>query len=198
MVVRAGDEIHNPLTGSLLRILETDSETAGLGFALEVVSPAGAGPDVPEHFHRDWTERFTILAGRARYRLDGDERMAEAGETIVFPLGHRHIHPWNAGDTELVYRQETRFAVASPQAVQDTLGVFGALYRMAARGETNARGLPRNPLQLAAMLKVLVRHGGFDAAIPVAAQKLIAATLGSLAERLGYSAVEEASQAPRK
>lgn len=190
MVVRAGDEVRNPSTGSRLTVLETESETAGMGFALGVTCPAGAGPDAPEHFHLDWTERFTILAGTARYRLDGGERTAQAGETIVFPPARRHVHPWNGGDTELVYRQETRFPAPRPQAVQDTLGVFGTLYRMAARGETNAKGLPRNPLQLAVTLKSLVRHGGFDAAIPVQVQKLVAATLGTLAERLGYRAVD--------
>jgi mannose-6-phosphate isomerase-like protein (cupin superfamily) len=192
MVVRAGDEAHNPLTGSRLRILEAENETAGLGFTLEVLCPPGAGPDVLEHFHLDWTERFAILAGVARYRLDGDVRTVEAGETLIFPPLHRHVHPWNGGDTELVYRQETRFRAPSPQAVQDTLGVFSTLYRMAAQGETNARGLPKNPLQLAVTMKLLIRHGGFDAAIPVPVQRVVAATLGSLAERLGYSAVDGA------
>ena len=192
MAVQAGDEVHNPLTGSFLRILQTDRETAGLGFTLEVTSPVGAGPDVPEHFHLDWTERFIIVSGWARYRLDGHERAAESGDTVVFPAGHKHVHPWNAGDVDLVYRQETRFPLPCPQAIQDTLGVFGTLYRMAARGETNARGLPKNPLQLAATLRVLVRHGGFDAAIPVPVQKLAALTLGALAERLGYRAVDDA------
>lgn len=192
MVVRAGDEVRNPRTGSLLRILETDVETAGMGFLLEVVTPPGGGADVPEHFHLDWTERFTVLAGVARYRLDGSERTAGAGEVLVFPPGHRHIHPWNGGETDLVYRQESRFTAPSPAAVQDTLGVFGTLYRMAQRGETDARGLPRNPLQLAVTLKALTRHGGFDAAMPVGVQRLVAATLGTLAERLGYRAVDEA------
>lgn len=192
MVVRAGDEVHDPRTGSRMRVLETDAETGGMGFLLEVVSPPGAGPNVPEHFHLYWTERFTIVSGTARYKLDGTERTATAGEELVFPPGHRHIHPWNGGDTDLVYRQQSRFPAPSPAAVQDTLGVFGTLYRMAARGETNARGLPNNPLQLAVTLKALTRHGGFDASMPVGVQKFVAATLGSLGERLGYRAVDDA------
>ncbi len=192
MVVWVGEVVVNPLTGSRLTIIETENETAGLGFGLEVSCPPGAGADIPEHFHLDWTERFTILSGIARYRLEGEERTAEAGEALTFPPRLRHVHPWNGGDGELVYRQETRFQAPNPQAVQDTLGVFGTLYRMAARGETNAQGLPRNPLQLAVTMKLLTQHGGFDAAIPVSAQKLMAATLGSLAERLGYRAVDDA------
>jgi hypothetical protein len=44
-------------------------------------------------------------------------------------------------------------------------------------GLCDERGRPRNPLQLAVTLKILVRHGGYDAKISIAKQNLLAATL---------------------
>ena len=42
---------------------------------------------------------------------------------------------------------------------------------------------------LAATVRALGRHGGYDAAVPVAVQKVVAATLGWVAEALGYRGV---------
>jgi hypothetical protein len=44
-------------------------------------------------------------------------------------------------------------------------------------------------LQLAATLRTLGKHGGYSTRMPIATQKLLSATLGRLAEALGYRAV---------
>jgi hypothetical protein len=53
----------------------------------------------------------------------------------------------------------------------------------------DGQGRPKNPFQLAVTLKTLGKHGGYDAALPIPVQKFLAATLGRLAEALGYRAV---------
>jgi len=97
-----------------------------------------------------------------------------------------HVHPWNAGDTEMVYRQVNDFGRPDRAAVQEVLGVFATINGLAEEGKIGRRGLPKNPLQLAATLRTLARYGGFDAKLPIPLQQLVSATLGRLAEALGY------------
>jgi hypothetical protein len=44
-------------------------------------------------------------------------------------------------------------------------------------------------LQLAVTLKTLNKYGGYDAKLPRQVQDVLSATLGSLAEALGYKAI---------
>ena len=39
-------------------------------------------------------ERFEILAGRAAFRIDGTERIADAGQVVIVPPGTLHL-AWN-------------------------------------------------------------------------------------------------------
>jgi mannose-6-phosphate isomerase-like protein (cupin superfamily) len=189
MTIRKGFVIENPLTHSRVMVLETEAETAGRGWLLEIRIPAHMGPDVPEHLHLTWTETFEILSGTASYKLNRETKTASAGMTIVMPPRQPHVHPWNAGDTELVYRQRNDFGAVDPEAVQDELGVFATRAGLMRDGLCDERGRPRNPLQLAVTLKILVRHGGYDAKISIAKQNFLAATLGTLGGLMGYKAV---------
>jgi hypothetical protein len=60
---------------------------------------------------------------------------------------------------------------------------------MTREGKLDKRGLPKNPLQFAATLRTLTKYDGYDASVPIPAQKILAATLGRLAEAIGYKAV---------
>jgi len=189
-MIRAGFTIENPRTGSQVTVLESAAETAGRGWLLEHRYPARATPDIPEHLHLAWTETFEIVSGTATYKLNGETKTASAGETVVFPPGVPHIHPWNASDAEMVCRQRDDFGQANPQAVQDVLGVFATTADLARAGLCDKEGKPRNPLQLAVTVKTLARYGGYDASIPIPVQNFLAATLGTLGEALGYRAVD--------
>lgn len=190
-MIRAGFTINNPLTKSRTIVLESDAETQGTGWLLEVHGASGSGPDIVEHFHKDWVEQFDLISGTAYYSLAGVQHTLHAGESFVVQPGQRHIHPWSAGSEPIVYRQRNNFGRATPEAVQDVLGVFATTAALAGQGKVDAAGRPKNPLQLAAALKVLVRHGGYDASLPVGAQHVIAATLGNLAEALGYRGADK-------
>lgn len=190
-MIRAGFTIHNPLTQSRTTVIEGEAETAGRGWLLEVVCAPGARSDIAEHIHSTWTERFTIVRGTAYYKLDGQQRTAQAGETFVVMPGQRHVHPWSADDAEMVYRQQNDFGRPSPGAVHEVLGVFATVAGLARDGKVGADGRPKHPLQLAATLKTLNKHGGYDASIPIPAQRFLSATLGRLAAALGYHGVYE-------
>jgi hypothetical protein len=188
-MIKAGFTIENPLTQGRTIVLKSDAETNGTGWLLETHSIPHAPPDIPEHMHLTWTETFEIIAGDAFYKLDGVQKTASAGETFIVHPRQYHVHPWNAGETELVYRQFDVFDQPNAQAVQDVLGVFATLAGLAREGKVNQHGEPKNPLQLAATLKTLNKYGGYDAKLPRRVQDVLSATLGSLAEALGYKAI---------
>jgi hypothetical protein len=190
IVIETNFVIDNPITGSHTVVLEGDAEISGGGWLLEQRALPHSDPDVPEHLHLTWTETFEIIAGSAYYRLDGVQQTAAAGDVIVVHPRRRHVHPWNAGETELVYRQRDVFDPPDPTATQEVLGVFATIADLAREGKVNHDGRVKNPLQQAAMLKVLNRHGGYDARIPTWLQDTLAATLGSLAQALGYRAID--------
>jgi len=188
-MIQAGFAIENPHTGSRLVVIESDAETGGMGWVVESHNVPHAGPDVPEHLHLSWTERFEIIAGVAHYSIDGVQRTAGSGDVIVVHPNQRHIHPWNAGETELVYRQRTELAEPNAGAVQDVLGMIATVAGLAREGKVTADGRPKSLLQQAAMLKLFNRYGLYDTSLPTWLQDLLAATVGSLAEALGYKAV---------
>ena len=188
-MIKPGFTMVNPQTRMRTVVTETDEETDATGFSLEVTCEAGMGPSILEHFHESWTETFEILSGSAQYQLGGKLLKAAVGETVTMPPGVPHVHPWAAGDGPMVYRQISTFATPSREAVQDTLGSFATVNGLALEGKVNAEGLPSNPLQLAATMRTLGKHGGYSTRLPVAAQKLLSATLGRLAEAAGYRAV---------
>lgn len=185
-MITAGFTMVNPFTQSRTVVTETDVETGGAGFSVEVTCVPGMGPSVLEHVHETWIETFEVVSGSAHYHLAGKPLKAQAGETITVPASVPHVHPWNAGQEPLVYRQTSRFATPSREAVQDTLGAFATINGLAREGKVGATGLPKDPLQLAATVRALGRHGGYSTRLPIVAQKLLSGTLGRLAEVLGY------------
>lgn len=189
-MIQAGFTFENPITKGRTLVIKSDVETNGMGWLLEHHSVPHAQPEIPEHLHLTWTETFEILAGEAFYKLDGVQKSASAGDKFVVQPRHYHIHPWNAGETELVYRQSNLFDQPDAQAVQEVLGVFATIAGLAGEGKVDSHGSPKNPLQLAATLKTLNKHGGYDAKLPNRVQDILAATLGTLAEALGYQAID--------
>lgn len=185
-MIEAGFSTIDPRTQTRTTVVEGAAETDGAGWVLEVRCPPGAPPHILKHVHATWTETFEIVSGTARYVLGREERTAQAGETVVMPPGVPHIHPWNAGETEMVYRQINAFAAPNPEAVADVIGVFATINGLARDGKVGKRGLPKNPLQFAATLRTLVKHEGYDAAVPIPVQRFVAATFGRLAEAAGY------------
>lgn len=188
-MIRPGFETTDPRTGTRSVVIEGTAETEGKGWVIEVHCPEGAAPAILEHVHLSWTETFEIVEGTASYTIGGETRSAREGETIVMEPGLPHVHPWNAGAGTMVYRQTNQFATRSPSAVDDVLGVFATINGLGREGKLNAKGLPKHPLQFAATLRTLVKHEGFDAAVPIPVQRLMSATLGRLAEAAGYRAV---------
>jgi hypothetical protein len=169
-------------------VLEAAAETGGMGWLLEVTRYSAAGSDLGEHLHQTWTETFEIIKGTAKYSLDGTERTAKAGESFVVEPGYFHIHPWNANEQELVYRQRSQFDRPSPAAIQDILGIFATRTGMIHDG-IRLKGLAKVLMQ-SATIRTAIKHGNYVAKPSIAAQKVLSSTLGLLGELLGYKAVQ--------
>jgi hypothetical protein len=100
------------------------------------------GGIITEHVHPHQEERFIVTSGEAHFTLDGEERVARQGETIIVPPGMRHSEG-NPGPGEIHAVVELRPALHSSQWHE-------ALAGLVADGKTTARGAPKNPLQLGA------------------------------------------------
>jgi mannose-6-phosphate isomerase-like protein (cupin superfamily) len=186
-MIRAGFTFEHPITKTHTVVLEAAAETGGMGWLLEVTRYSAAGSDLGEHLHQTWTETFEIIKGTAKYSLDGTESTAKAGESFVVQPGHFHIHPWNANEEELIYRQRSRFDQPNPAAIQDILGIFATRTGMIRDG-IRLKGLAKVLMQ-SATIRTAIRHGNYVAKPSIAVQKLLSSTLGLLGEVLGYRAV---------
>ena len=188
-MVKKGFSFRSDRSGTLLRVLEGAEETGGKGWLLELTCDPGKPPAIPEHFHTNWTETFEVLSGRARYSLQGTEGTLEPGQSFTVLPGQKHVHPWNDGAETLVYRQRDQFGAADFEALHDVIGAFATTAGLQSEGKCGPDGRPKNPLQLAATLRTLVRHGGYDASVPAARQDAVAKSLGALAELFGFRGV---------
>lgn len=140
-MVSVGDVIDNPVTGETMTFLATGRETAGELLRIDMrVRPGGFVAS--EHVHPEQEERFRIASGEITLRMNGEERRYGVGDRITIPPGTPHVW-WNSGRIELrvllEFRPAGRFA--------EFITTFFALART---GRTNRRGIPTNPLQLAA------------------------------------------------
>jgi hypothetical protein len=82
-----------------------------------------------------------------------------------------------------------RNEVLSKRPEWTVLGALATLNGLAREGRVGKRGLPKNPIQFVATGRIYTKHGVYDAAVPIPIQKGLAATLGPLAEALGYRGV---------
>jgi len=188
-MIDPGFETTDPFTRTRLVVVQGARETSGRGWVIEVHCPQGAAPAILAHLHQTWTETFEILEGSAACRLGKKEHRLEQGESIVVPPGVAHVHPWNTGTGGMIYRQSNEFGASTAEAADEILGLLATINGLAREGRIGRRGLPRNPLQFAATFRTLTKHGSFDAALPIPLQLGLSATLGRLAEALGYRGV---------
>ncbi len=96
-MARAGDVIEHPGTGEQITFRKTARETGGMELVLEFTMRPG-GFVAGAHVHPNQEERFDVLEGTVRFRVDGQERDAGPGQTVVVPAGVRHVW-WNPGAT---------------------------------------------------------------------------------------------------
>jgi mannose-6-phosphate isomerase-like protein (cupin superfamily) len=136
-----------------------------------------AGP----HRHLDYEERYEILEGRARAKVDGTEHELAAGDELVIPRGAAHLNPYNDTDAPMRFRQ----------TIEPSLP-FADIY-LATAGDALERGrlTKQDELPLPAVFLVIAASGGqsYAAGIPIALQKAMLPLLKLVGRARGYRAI---------
>jgi quercetin dioxygenase-like cupin family protein len=177
-MAKAGDELVNPVTGLRTVFRKTAQDTSGELLQVDWIgSPSWTtGPD---HVHPRQEERFEVLSGKLGLRVGGVERVHSVGEVIVAPAGSAHA-AWNAGDDEVHVLVDFRPALRTATA-------FETLAGLARDGKTNKAGAPKNPLQLALILREFEEEIYFVRP-PLVVQRVILGALAFIGRLLGYRA----------
>jgi quercetin dioxygenase-like cupin family protein len=177
-MAQPGQVIENPRTGEriLFRVTQRDSQGAEVVFDHFLrPGPSGFGA----HVQLNQEERFEIIAGAARYRLNGAEHAAAPGQVVVIPAGAYHLNCWASGTDELHLIHSFRPAL-------DNEDFFETLFALARLGKTDALGRV-NLLQLA-VIGSQIKSQTFSADLPLALQRLGLPVLAGLGRLLGYPA----------
>ena len=185
----AGSKVTNPRTGTEWELIEL-GET---NFVMRYSIPAGIDvPEIAEHYHSGWHEDFKVHSGSGTYRLGGKKGRISAGETVAMPEMVKHIHPYSSGAAPMVIDQIGSVPHPAPNAIRETLGFFFTMFEWEAQGRIalDKIGLPRHPMKFALAGRVLGRAGGYDARVPKPIADFGSATLGRLAEALGYHIID--------
>ena len=166
-MILPGDTLSNPVTGERFTFIHTAASTGGELLAFDFALRPGGKVPIP-HVHPIQTERFEVTEGAIRFRIGLKTFVAGPGEVIEAPPGVAHGFA-NAGEGEARMRVEVRPALKMAE-------MFEEVVELAEAGKLTKRGLPRNPLTLAA----LARRYDLEAHAPglsVTAQRLLLAPL---------------------
>ena len=143
-MITPGQTLENPVTGERFTFTHTAATTAGELLAFDfALRPGGAVP-IP-HVHPVQTERFEVVSGRMRFRVGLRSVTAGPGDVVEVAPGVVHAFA-NAGDEEARLRVEVRPALRMEEMLAEVVA-------MARAGRMTRRGLPRNPLELAALAR---------------------------------------------
>lgn len=137
-------DIHNPVTGDSIAFLA--SPLSGEGEMLRfrcALPPHGAG--APLHVHDSMTETFAVEDGVLEVALaNGETRLLGPGESIVITPGTQHGFR-NPADAPVSF-----VTTADPGEGLETF--LRGMYALAAAGETDAAGMPRDPRALGELI----------------------------------------------
>ena len=177
-MIRAGDSIHNPVTGERIVFRQTSADTNGEAVVIETfVEPHGFV--AAAHVHPSQEERFQVLRGSVGFRVGRKKIVAGPGQRLTVPAGTPHKF-WNAGEETAHFVCEIRPALQFESLIE-------TMFSLAADGKTNRKGMP-NPLRLA-----VIANAHFDTVrlpFPPAVLQRFGLALGApLGKALGYGPV---------
>jgi quercetin dioxygenase-like cupin family protein len=183
--ITAGTWLQNKATGERSLLVKLPAETGGRYFEIEYICRPFRGKNsIPAHYHSTCSERFEILAGRARYLLGKEERTAETGETVVLPPRISHIHPWSDSNEELHVRM---FSEADPPDVRGLNANINAAitqYGLASDGKVDKDG-HATFLQLAVSANSVL-PGACPAGMSIGMARAVLGTFAIIGRIAGY------------
>ena len=139
----AGQTIENPISGEKITFTQTAADTNGELLAFDMtLSVDGHVPGA--HVHPAQEERFEIVSGTMKFRMNGKKIVAGPGDVVTVPAGARHKFS-NGGDEPVEVRVEVRPALKMEDLLCNTVA-------LATEGKTNRKGMPK-PVHLALFVR---------------------------------------------
>ncbi|MFK7691339.1 cupin domain-containing protein [Paenibacillus sp. HJGM_3] len=139
-----------------------------------LISKPGAinGP----HWHPVLEEKFTIVEGNMRFRIDGKTLDIGKGEHVL--IRPKQVHQaWSVSDESVRMIHEIR-----PPGLHWSM--FELLHKLEAEGKLNAKGIPRNPLWMGLAWETM---DGFIVGPPEWVQRVFLGLFAKLASAVGYT-----------
>jgi quercetin dioxygenase-like cupin family protein len=174
-MAKSGDELEHPVTGERMVWRHVARDTNGELVAFDLFAEPGGHP-AAAHVHPNQQERFGVLVGSIRLRVDGEETTLGAGEWAEVPVGRPHTW-WNAS-------QEDAHVLVEVAPALRTEMFFETFFGLAKDGKTNSKGLP-SLLSMAVILREY-RDELRLARPPAVVQSAVFGPLAVLGRRLGH------------
>jgi quercetin dioxygenase-like cupin family protein len=163
--------------GHRFHILESSRNTGDGSLRFEYSAPPRA--HVREHVHTFQEERFEIVSGMLGVRVGGRRSILSPGQSAAGPPKIPHEW-WNPSEQEVSFRAGIRPGLDVEIMLETILGLM--------RDGKTIRSIPRNPLQLAVLVREIGRWA-YSPGLPMPVRKawftpvLLLALVGRL---LGY------------
>jgi quercetin dioxygenase-like cupin family protein len=183
----SGQIIENPVTGQRLSFLICGADSDGQLFRAEGTFRPGGFAGV-EHVHPNQDEHFEVLEGKAKFTVEGVERVLGIGDTIEVPAGTSHTFG-NAGVDEMRVVFEFRPAPGS------TARFYELYFGFAQEGRVDARAMP-GMLDIALIWPLVSDHAVL-AKPPAWVQHALFRVMGPIARASGRRLPQCATLAPR-
>ena len=174
-MAKPGDELQHPVTGERLVWRRVARDTNGELVEGDLFARPGGHP-AAAHVHPHQQERFGVLAGTIKLRVDGQESTLGVGEWAEVPIGRPHTW-WNPSD------EDAHVLIQVSPALRTEM-FFETFFGLASDGKTNSKGLP-NPLSMAVILREY-RDEVRLARPPAPLQNALFGSLAVVGRRLGY------------
>ena len=183
--ITAGMWIENPVMGQRSMLIKLPAETGGRYFEMEYVCQPFTGKNaIPLHYHPTYTERFTIISGKARYQLGMEQGSAAPGDEIVFPPKIQHLHPWSDSDEELHVRLISEADPPDLAGLTANINTGITLFGLARDGKVGKDGLPGLLMQAVSGRSTL--PGACPAGLTVGSARILLGSLALLGKMAGY------------
>lgn len=143
------ETIINPIIKDEVTFTQTAAETNGRITSLLVKLMPGGG--TPLHYHKSFSETFNVVEGTLTLTLKNKSIMLCAGER--FTVERNVVHRFSNTSTQPV--TFTTVVLPGSAGFENALRI---LYGLAADGATDNKGVPRNPLVLAAISQISDMH----------------------------------------
>ena len=174
-MAKPGDVLEHPVTGERIVWRQVALGTHGELLEGDMFARPGAHP-AATHVHPNQEERFRVLSGSIKLRVDGDETVLSAGQLSTVPAGRPHTW-WNVGN------EEAHLLVEVAPAMRTEM-FFETFFGLAKDGKTNSKGLP-NLLSMAVIMREYEDEMRL-ARPPFVVQWALFGSLAVLGPRLGY------------